>query len=142
VENQREIETLLERTSIDLTIDTGHFLIGGVDPVVALTDYQSRINHVHIKDVHLDGVPGPEVTKLADLDDWWGAISSPLGDGDVDLFSFLRVALDQQFPWFVIEQDRDPAPSGSLDGISRIEHANRRWLEDVFARISNEFERT
>lgn len=141
IENQREIETLLERTPIDLTIDTGHFLLGGIDPATALNDYRSRVNHLHIKDVRLDGLPGLEVTKLADLDDWWGGVSSPLGQGDVDLHSFLKVALSQQFPWLVIEQDRDPAPSGSLDGISHLEKANRQWLEDAVARVTNEFER-
>lgn len=134
VENQREIELLLERTTVDLTLDTGHFLLGGVDPIAALADYAGRVNHVHIKDVHVDRIPAPELTLDADLDDWWGDISSPLGEGDVDLSGFLAAAGDQQFDWFVIEQDRDPAAPGSLEGISNNEQANRRWLEDAMAR--------
>lgn len=133
VENQREIETLLDRTDLNLTLDTGHLFLAGIDPAAALDDYSSRINHIHIKDVRGDGIPGPEVTQTTDLDDWWGAVSSPLGDGDVDLEKVIDRAIGLDYPWLVIEQDRDPAPAGSLDGISRSELANRQWLENAIA---------
>lgn len=134
IENRREIEILLERTDLGLTLDTGHLYLAGIDPAVALDDYSSRINHIHIKDVRGDGIPGPEVTHTTDLDDWWGEVSSPLGDGDVDLDNVIDRAIGLEYPWLVIEQDRDPAPPGSLDGISRDELANRRWLENAIAR--------
>lgn len=133
VENAREVELLLERTAVDLTLDTGHFLMAGIDPVVALRDYGSRINHLHAKDVRLAGVPPREVTHRTDLDDWWGDISSPLGEGDVDLEAFVAAVPADRFRWIVIEQDRDPAPAGSLDPIGRVELANRRHLEQLIA---------
>lgn len=134
VENRREVELLLERTSVDLTLDTGHFLMGGIDPVAALTDYVGRINHIHAKDVRLAGLPPAAVALAADLDDWWGDISSPLGDGDVDLDAFVGALPPGMHEWIVIEQDRDPAPAGSLEPIGRAELANRRWLDGVISR--------
>lgn len=134
VENQREVDLLLERTAVDLTLDTGHFLLGGIDPVTALADYAGRINHIHAKDVLAAGIPAPEIAVHADLDDWWGDISSPLGDGDVDLEGFVAALPPGGHDWIVIEQDRDPASTGSLEPIVRAELANRRWLDDVIDR--------
>jgi inosose dehydratase len=134
VENRREVELLLDRTEVDLTLDTGHFLLGGIDPVAALADYEGRINHLHAKDVRSAGIPATEVALHADLDDWWGDISSPLGDGDVDLEGFVAALPPGGHDWIVIEQDRDPAPAGSLEPIGRAETANRRWLDHVIAR--------
>jgi inosose dehydratase len=133
VENEREIELLLSRTDTGLTIDTGHLLLAGIEPLAALAAYGSRVNHIHIKDVHLSGIPSPEITHTCDLDDWWGDVASPLGSGDVDLVSFVAALAGSEHRWLVIEQDRDPAPARSLDGISRAELANRRWLEEVIA---------
>ena len=135
VENGREIELLLDRTEIGLTLDTGHFQLAGIDPSAALETYATRVNHIHIKDVHLAGIPGPEIAQVSDLDDWWSRVASPLGEGDVDLLEFVAALKMVGSRWLVIEQDRDPAPAGSLDGISRAELANRRWLEDVFAEV-------
>lgn len=134
VENEREIELLLARTTLDLTLDTGHFLLGGLDPVTALVEYAGRINHLHVKDVRTAGIPAPDVALHADLDDWWGDISSPLGEGDVDLEAFVAALPPGEHGWIVIEQDRDPAPAGSLEPIGRAEFANRRWLADLIAR--------
>ena len=133
VENEREIEHLLSRTDVGLTLDTGHFLLAGIEPSTALATYGSRVNHIHIKDVRLGGIPRPEITHTSDLDDWWGDVASPLGSGDVDLVSFVAALAESEPRWLVIEQDRDPAAAWSLDGISRAEFANRRWLEAVIA---------
>lgn len=134
IENQREVELLLERTAIDLTLDTGHFLLGGIDPVGALRAYEGRVNHLHAKDVRTAGLPTAEAALRSDLDDWWGDISSPLGDGDVDLDGFVAALPPGRHEWIVIEQDRDPAPTGSLEHIGRAELANRRWLDDAIER--------
>lgn len=133
VENEREIGLLMDRTAVGLTLDTGHLLLAGIEPSAALASYGSRVNHIHIKDVHLAGIPGPEIIQTSDLDDWWGGVVSPLGSGDVDIKSFIDALDGSELRWLVIEQDRDPAPAGSLDGISRAELANRRWLENVIA---------
>ncbi len=108
VEQEHEVDELLRRTSVDLTVDSAHFLLGGMDPAQQLRARRSRVNHVHIKDVDLAAVPPNEVAARCDVDDWWGGLSTSLGAGDVDLNAFLDVAAELDVAWIVIEQDRDP----------------------------------
>jgi len=54
VETPDEIDELLARTSVGLTLDTGHLLLGGGDPSTAVQRWGSRINHLHLKDARVD----------------------------------------------------------------------------------------
>jgi len=58
IEAKWEIEKVLELTEIGLCLDTGHLLLGGGDPVVAVREWRSRINHVHLKDARRAVVEG------------------------------------------------------------------------------------
>ena len=53
VESPDEIDRFLANVDVDLTLDTGHLLIAGGDPVDAVTRWGDRINHLHLKDVDL-----------------------------------------------------------------------------------------
>ncbi|MFM8351956.1 MAG: TIM barrel protein, partial [Actinomycetales bacterium] len=85
VEAPWEIERVLQVSDIGLCLDTGHFLIGGGDPLAALRQWRERINHVHLKDAYrsvmqgiiADGAPTPEI--------WVREAFPALGGGDVDV---------------------------------------------------------
>jgi hypothetical protein len=51
VENGTEVQRVLEGSSVDLCLDTGHLLIGGTDPAELARQAPERIAHVHFKDV-------------------------------------------------------------------------------------------
>src|SRR4051794_14609939 len=51
LETARDVERALAHTDVPWCFDTGHLLIGGVDPVGFLRDHAGRIGHVHLKDV-------------------------------------------------------------------------------------------
>ena len=51
VENGAEVQRVLEGSSVDLCLDTGHLLIGGTDPAELARQAPERIAHVHFKDV-------------------------------------------------------------------------------------------
>ena len=103
--NPAQIERFLDATPIGLTLDVGHLVIAGGDPVAAARDWAGRINHLHLKDVDravlarvLAGGGMPEV--------WSSGAFTALGRGDIDLAGVVRVALESGFDgWMVVEQD-------------------------------------
>lgn len=119
---------VLDRTDINLTVDSAHHLLGGMDPAENLLRWAGRINHVHVKDVFLDAVPPNTVAAAMDVDDWWGDLAAPLGEGDVDLEAFVAGISSTPTRSVVIEQDRDPVDRSRLDEVIEGEAANRRWL--------------
>ena len=51
VETDEQVRLALERLDVGWCLDTGHLLIGGVDPVAFVRDHGDRIVHAHLKDV-------------------------------------------------------------------------------------------
>jgi inosose dehydratase len=133
VETPDEIEEFLARSDVDLTLDTGHLLLGGGDPVQALRRWAGRINHVHVKDVRLsvleDVVRAGEGMRAA----WERGVFVPLGRGDFELSAFMDGLLAMGFDgWVVVEQDVILGPADTLDTPAADQRFNRqqlrRWL--------------
>ncbi|MCX3062414.1 TIM barrel protein [Streptomyces beihaiensis] len=114
VEGQDDVDRVLAKSSVPLCLDTGHLLVGGVDPVALARRAADRIGHVHLKDV--DAAMAGRV-RAADIG-YTAAVREglyrPLGDGDVDTAALIS-ALDAAGydGWYVLEQDtvldREPA---------------------------------
>ena len=51
VESAADVDRALAHTDVPWCLDTGHLLIGGVDPAAFVRDHAERIGHVHLKDV-------------------------------------------------------------------------------------------
>jgi inosose dehydratase len=133
VETREETRAMLEATGpeLGLCVDTGHSLIGGIDPAELVVAAANRLAHVHLKDVQ------PEVrARLAagelDVDEAWEqGLFCPFGDGEADLPGFLALPEVRSFDgWVVIEQDRMRVRSQDLERVSAVERQNRaRVLE-------------
>lgn len=135
VESAWEIERLLEMTAVNLTLDTGHFQLAGADPTESLRRYADRVNHVHIKDVRCQVLERAKAAGRTDFDAWWDGVSTPLGDGDVDLDGFLGQLLAEGYEgWLVVEQDRRPLGADPIEPVIEAQARNRRWLEAVLER--------
>jgi inosose dehydratase len=114
-----EIERVLDTTTLPLCLDTGHLAYAAIDPARALSDYGSRIKHLHLKDI-----AGPALEKVLRVKcNFWTAIRlgifCPLGAGVVD-FGTVAAALDTigYQGYATIEQDRVPGsgdPLGDLE---------------------------
>jgi inosose dehydratase len=128
VEQPSEVDRLLESTDVGLTLDTGHALAGGDDPVGLARRWAGRLNHVHIKDivvapVHRAGRDGTEF-GIAD-------VSVPLGEGDAELVPFLDELGAQGYAgWVVVEQDRRPDGGHDHAAVDREQRRNLAWLDD------------
>lgn len=127
IEAPWEIERLLDRTSVNLCLDTGHLIMGGGDPLKALQAWAPRINHLHIKDARRS-VIAEIVSDAAPAEAIWerGAFCA-LGEGDVPLDEILRIVKACFSGWLVVEQDILPSPQG-IGEAARNQQANLAFL--------------
>jgi inosose dehydratase len=131
VEAPWEIERVLELTDVGLLLDTGHLRLGGGDPTTALREWGSRINHIHIKDVH-DEVLAGVIADAADMPEAWRrGVFCELGTGDVDLDSFFaELSRSDYSGWLVVEQDMVPQSPQDAADAEASQVRNRAWLAE------------
>jgi len=129
IEAPWEIEKVLELTDIGLCLDTGHTLLGGGDPVVAVREWGSRINHLHLKDARVRIIRqiAGEGGSVEDI--WRKRAFCQLGEGDLDIEGVLSGIKEMDYAgWLVVEQDRLPDPNESVSVIEQEQRANLRFL--------------
>lgn len=131
IEAPWEIERFLELTDVGITLDTGHVLLGGGDPVQGMRDWGERVNYVHVKDVRMNVLRDAIADRADMIDSWRRGIFCELGEGDVDLRGFFKeLARAGYSGWLVVEQDRIPRPDEGLSESAQAQARNRRWLEE------------
>lgn len=106
VENAEEVDRVLTGSTIGLTLDTGHLLVGGADPVAITRAATDRIRHTHLKDVRADVAGRVRAGELTYTDGVRRGLYVPLGQGDVDVAAIVRTLEDAGYQgWYVMEQD-------------------------------------
>ncbi len=105
-ERAADVERALEHTDVPWCFDTGHLLIGGVDPAAFVRDHAERIGHVHLKDVDAQLADAVRTGALSLVAATQAGLFRPLGDGDAGIEEVIRL-LDQTGyeRWLVLEQD-------------------------------------
>jgi inosose dehydratase len=105
-ESASDVERALAHTDVPWCFDTGHLLIGGVDPVAFVRDHADRIGHVHLKDVNASLAERVRGGELSLVQATQRGLFRPLGEGDARLDEVVRL-LDQlgYERWLVLEQD-------------------------------------
>jgi inosose dehydratase len=129
VESPAEIEKVLELTTIGLCLDTGHLVLGGGDPVVALREWRPRINHVHLKDARRSVIEQIIRESAPPSEIWKRKAFCRLGDGDVDVDAVLQSLRSGYDGWLVVEQDVLPDADDPLGTPARDQRANRQFLK-------------
>ena len=113
---------------IGLVFDTGHYALGGGDPVEGVVRHRDRIWHVHFKDFN------PDVVARAD-ENAWGyqqlvgqGVFPELGNGAVDFQSVVVLLREMAYDgWIVVEQDVLPGMGTPKESASR----NREYLRRI-----------
>ncbi|WP_410790504.1 sugar phosphate isomerase/epimerase family protein [Kribbella sp. C-35] len=106
VENADDVERVLQGSSIGLTLDTGHLLIGGVDPVALAVEHTSRIRHTHLKDVDAAWAARVQSGEVGYTDAVRSGMYRPLGLGDIDIATIVSTLEKSGYDgWYVLEQD-------------------------------------
>jgi inosose dehydratase len=126
VESAAEVERALAHTDVPWCLDTGHLLIGGVDPVRFVREHADRIGHVHLKDVDAslaERVRGGELSLVRATQ---AGLFRPLGDGDARVDDVVRLLDEKGYErWLVLEQDaaitgtEPPADGGPALDVAR-----------------------
>jgi inosose dehydratase len=106
VESADDVERALVHADVPWCFDTGHLVIGGVDPVRFVRDHADRIGHVHLKDVDASLAERVRGGELSLVQATQMNLFRPLGDGDARLDEVVAL-LDQHGyeHWLVLEQD-------------------------------------
>jgi inosose dehydratase len=106
IEDRESVLRLLESSDIGLCLDTGHLLIGGMQPLELLRDFASRVAHVHLKDVRTS-VAGPVAAgEISYLTAVRAGLYAPLGAGDLDIAAIVAALEAAGYQgWYVLEQD-------------------------------------
>jgi inosose dehydratase len=131
IETPVEVARVLDRTSVGLCLDTGHYVYGGGDPLAVVRAFASRIEYLHLKDVD---APTLEQVRRDRLDFNGGVAAGvfcPLGQGCVpfaEIFDELsRLDFDG---WAVVEQDVDPTGQTSSKPLEAA-RASRAYLRSL-----------
>ncbi|MHB8397712.1 MAG: TIM barrel protein [Candidatus Limnocylindrales bacterium] len=124
IETPDELTRLLEATDpavVGICLDTGHFRVGGGDPIEAIHRWGDRIRHVHLKDVAEEPLAR---LRQGVLTDFYAALRdrlfTELGNGVLDLDGTLRALLAAGYQgWLMVEQDTTWGPPSESAAISR-----------------------
>ncbi|WP_067888587.1 TIM barrel protein [Nocardia vaccinii] len=138
VETAAEVERLLAESDLELCLDTGHLLIGGVDPVALARRHADRIGHIHLKDVRADLAARIRCGAIEYSAAVRQGLFVPLGDGDVDIETLVRCAHAGGYRgWYVLEQDTALAAGDTAAGPSRDTERSLRRLENIGAALGS-----
>lgn len=111
IETEEQIEALLNETTLNLCLDTGHHVYANGDAVEFMKKHYERIPYLHVKSCDM---------KVKDemLQKGWpfakavseGVMCEP-DLGEVDMEEFFKVLSSIQYRgWLVVEQDMYPVP--------------------------------
>jgi inosose dehydratase len=106
LETAADVDLALAHTDVPWCYDTGHLLIGGVDPVRFATEHGDRIGHVHFKDVDARVAARFAAQELSLMQAVQHGLFRPLGDGDARIDEVVRALAASGYErWLVLEQD-------------------------------------
>lgn len=125
VEDRASVLRLLDVSDIPLCLDTGHLVIGGMQPAELLAKAADRITHVHLKNVDIDVAATVSGGDTSYLDAVRAGLYTPLDAGDLDIAGCVTALQSGGYRgWYVLEQDcalhHEPPPgAGPIDDVRR-----------------------
>jgi inosose dehydratase len=106
VETAADVDRALAVTDAGWVLDTGHLLIGGVEPKDFVRRHADRIAHVHLKDVDAVLAAKLRAGELSLVQAVQDGLFRPLGDGDAGIDEVVRLLEEAGYGrWLVLEQD-------------------------------------
>jgi inosose dehydratase len=132
IEAADEIERLLALTDTGWCLDTGHLVIGGVDPAEFVRRHGDRIVHAHLKDVDAAIAARLRDGELSLVEATRAGLFRPLGRGDAGIDEVVKGLHTSGYErWLVLEQDtaitgeEPPVGSGPVTDVrTSIEYLN------------------
>jgi inosose dehydratase len=126
VENSDDVSRVMGGSSIGLTLDTGHLLIGGVDPVELAVAHTGRIRHTHLKDVDAAWAARVQDGSVSYTDAVRQGMYRPLGAGDIDIATIVSTLETSGYDgWYVLEQDTILPSQPAGDVATSLDHLRK-----------------
>lgn len=143
VETAEEVERVLDSTTVGFVLETGHMLIGGMDPLAFAVDHVDRVVLVHLKDVNVDLIEPLNRDELTLMQAVQAGIFPPLGAGGAPIAEVVRALEGAGYRGrYVIEQDAaitDGLPADG-DGPVRDVRSSVAYLQSVAKAIDTSLE--
>ena len=117
VERGEDVDRVLDGSSIGLCLDTGHLLLGGVDPLELVRRSSARIAHVHLKDVDSALAERWRTGAASYHSSVEAGMYVPLGEGDAQVGDVVDELVRRSYDgWLVVERDTAlPEPDDDAD---------------------------
>ena len=119
IQSLEEVDRLMESTDPELVYllaDTGHMTFAGESPVELVKKHDSRIAHVHLKDIRKDVLEKVIKEEMPFLDAVKKGVFTVPGDGTIDFEPFFHeLALSGYRGWFIVEAEQDPNKANPLE---------------------------
>lgn len=137
VESDEEIDRFLARSSVDLTLDTGHLILAGADPLDVLRRWHGRVNHLHLKDVDAAELQAVLAAGGGMREVWSSASFVALGEGSLDVEQLMNDLEESQYAgWIIVEQDVLCGEGFALDEFFAARIADQTRSREVLRRWS------
>lgn len=102
--------------TVGFVVDTGHAVLGGIDPVDLIARHPARVNHVHAKDIRRAVHAEVLAEGRSFLDGVLAGMFTAPGDGSIDFGAVMRALVGIDYAgWVVIEAEQDPALANPRD---------------------------
>lgn len=106
VETFDHVMRVLNGSSIQFCLDTGHMMIGGTNPAKFADKHPDRVAHVHLKDVNESKAAQVRSQEITYYQGVTSGLYTPLGQGDAEIRLVIRSLIKAGYQgWFVLEQD-------------------------------------
>lgn len=117
IQTEEDVLRVLDDSDVLLCLDTGHLVLGGMDPAWLATAAGARIAHVHLKDVSAGVAEQLRAGKLALVEAVRSGLFQPLGEGDAPIDETVRALERGGYDgWYVLEQDSALPSADMPDG--------------------------
>ena len=144
VETAAEIQRVLDSTTVGFVLETGHMLIGGMDPLAFAVDHVDRVVLVHLKDVSVGLIEPLNRDELTLMEAVQAGIFPPLGSGGAPIADVIRALEGAGYTGrYVIEQDAaltDGLPADG-DGPVRDVQSSVAYLQSIAKTIDTPLEK-
>jgi inosose dehydratase len=136
IETANEVQQVLDGSSISLCLDTGHLLIGGMDPAELARQAPDRIAHLHLKDVDSTIATRVQSGQLTYSEAVKHGMYRPLGQGDVDVPAIVgHVRAHGYNGWYTLEQDAILTEQPKGEGPVADVRTSAEYLRSVLAQL-------
>ncbi|KAA9016971.1 myo-inosose-2 dehydratase [Niallia endozanthoxylica] len=134
VQTTAEIERLMENTSpekVSLLFDTGHLVFSGENPIEIYQKYQSRIKHIHFKDIRETVAKEVKENQDSFLVGVKKGVFTVPGDGMIDFVPIMKTIAESGYEgWIVVEAEQDPAKANPFEYALKA----KKYLNEVLPR--------